>query len=743
MTAPVRLGTKRPHARIGGKASGLEWLISKDLQTPPAWTIPPGFVEGLDQIVQPGKRYAVRSSANVEDGVTASFAGQFLTVLDATGVGGVRKAIDDVRGSINSEAVRSYAAKVKDNALITMPVIVQEMVNPVASGVVFTRNPITGLNEVVLEAVAGRGDRLVSAGVTPHRWVRRWGKWTESSDGGPIADDIAADIAAEATKIASIYGRPVDIEWVWDGSQVWWLQIRPITGIGVGDVGIYSNRIAREVMPGLLKPLVWSVNMPLINRAWNEMFVEAAGKSGARPRELAKLFAYRPYFSMRAIGDMLELLGLPRDSLESLLGMEEGPEQPTFKPSATTLLKTPRLAAFALGRSRRNKRIEGGLDEVRERFDSFAVDLGPKSDAELMSAVDGLMDIATESAYANIVDPLLANIYTALLPRRTKNHDESSPEPAGGAGVGSSGDADPMPHLDRLAQIVAAEGRDSDEARRHLQAFVDSFGQFSTPGNDFSIATWGEDPSLVLDIAEAGGATRLGFSNPWARVSAELGTRGRLIANPLRKRASSYEQRQDQMWSVNAAGHRLFRMYFLELGRRLTERGVVEQPDDVMFLSLDEVRDSVDGSLDTDAARRIVATQKAEVDVAAELDVPSLIYGEDFIAPSGVPPRGIMRGMATSRGHHRGPVTVVRGAADFAKVSPGDVLAIPASDVGWTPLFAKAAAVIAEAGGMLSNSSIIAREFGLPCVVSVPGITDLEDGAIVTVDGYRGEVTLG
>ncbi len=85
---------------------------------------------------------------------------------------------------------------------------------------------------------------------------------------------------------------------------------------------------------------------------------------------------------------------------------------------------------------------------------------------------------------------------------------------------------------------------------------------------------------------------------------------------------------------------------------------------------------------------------------------------------------------------------MVTGIADFARVEQGDVLTIPYSDVGWTPLFAKAGAVIAESGGMLSHSSIVAREYGIPCVVSVAGATRLEDGAMVTVDGYRGEVVV-
>jgi pyruvate,water dikinase len=85
---------------------------------------------------------------------------------------------------------------------------------------------------------------------------------------------------------------------------------------------------------------------------------------------------------------------------------------------------------------------------------------------------------------------------------------------------------------------------------------------------------------------------------------------------------------------------------------------------------------------------------------------------------------------------------VLKGLEDFGKVEAGDVLVIPYSDVGWTPLFARAGAVVAESGGMLSHSSIIAREYNIPAVVSVPGACRLADGTVVSVDGYRGQVII-
>ena len=82
------------------------------------------------------------------------------------------------------------------------------------------------------------------------------------------------------------------------------------------------------------------------------------------------------------------------------------------------------------------------------------------------------------------------------------------------------------------------------------------------------------------------------------------------------------------------------------------------------------------------------------------------------------------------------------GMRDFDKMEEGDILIVPFSDVSWSPLFAKAAAVVSECGGMLSHSSIIAREYDIPAVVSVPDATRLLDGAMITVDGYKGEVVL-
>jgi pyruvate,water dikinase len=154
-----------------------------------------------------------------------------------------------------------------------------------------------------------------------------------------------------------------------------------------------------------------------------------------------------------------------------------------------------------------------------------------------------------------------------------------------------------------------------------------------------------------------------------------------------------------------------------------------------------EVREIVEmGHLAHDC-RELVRERRHEIDRVRDIAPPDIIFGDEPPPPDPVQGRGL-KGIPTSRGNYTGPARVLLGIQDMGKVQGGDVLVIPYSDVGWTPLFTKAGAVIAESGGVLSHSSIIAREYGIPAVVSVPGACQLVDGTLVTVDGYRGEIAV-
>jgi pyruvate,water dikinase len=272
---------------------------------------------------------------------------------------------------------------------------------------------------------------------------------------------------------------------------------------------------------------------------------------------------------------------------------------------------------------------------------------------------------------------------------------------------------------------------------------LEQFGHLSDSGNDFSSVPWRETPNLVLDMVRAYPSTAPGRGGtPFAELG--LSPLRKALLRPLYRRAGQFRVYREAVSSLYTYGYGLFRYVFLGLGARFVERGLLAAPEDVFYLTVGQVlglAGAESARAPADTPRRIVERNRQALERARDLVPPAIIYGSE--APEVLPDTAqTWEGTPTSRGRYRGPVRVVQGIQDFDKVQQGDVLVIPYADVGWTPLFARAGAVIAESGGMLSHSSIVAREYKIPAVVSVPNAGRLADDTVVTVDGYRGAITV-
>jgi phosphohistidine swiveling domain-containing protein len=751
-------------AGAGRKAERLAWLAHRGFPVPTGWVLPAGADDGelrdaLAPFVDPDTSYAVRSSADVEDGAEHTFAGQFRSILDVQGLDAIVDAVTDVRASARDGTVVAYAQRIGiDPGGIRMGVIIQRMVTPVVSGVAFSRNPLTGLDEVVIEAIPGRGDALVQDGVTPDRWIHRWGDMTERPLEPRTDPATIEEVARETRRIAGAFGHPVDLEWVHDGTTIYWVQVRPI--VGLEKIGIYSNRIAREVLPGIIKPLVWSVNVPVVNRAWVDLFTEAIGPNDIDPQRLARSFGYRAYFDMGAIGDIFVALGMPRESLELLLGLPAGSERPRFKPTRATFRHTPRMLRLAWRLNGYDRRLARQLPGIEARYRALAeVDLATLDDEGLLAHIGDLMVLTTKTAYANIVAPLLMNAYGSLVRRQSDRLgvDGALVDPARGmADVDAYDPRHAIAELAVEAETLTPEEREelasggyarlaSDPAlaafRTRVDDFLRRFGHLGDSGNDFSSPRWREQPDvvvrMVLDTHRAPSAS----SMSWEDVAPRAGRLRRPVLHRIFRRAAIFRRQREEVSFHYTFGYELFRAAFLALADRLVARGLLADRDEVFLLTLDELSDVV-RSGDPDP-KPIVTIRRAEIEAARDLDLPEVIHGDDFVPRIlGDGTATTLHGVPSSRGTFRGPVRVIRASDEFGRLQRGDVLVVPHSDVAWTPLFARAGAVVAASGGMLSHSSIVAREHAIPCVVSVPDALTLTDGTIVHVDGYRGMITV-
>ena len=765
----VDLAARRTPQQVGAKALGLHRLRRSRHATPRAWAIPyqaharhraadatlkPDLVRALAAVIRPDQRYAVRSSADVEDQREHAYAGQFRSLLDVAGLDALLAAIEAVWASADAPAVQAYAQRqCLAAASVRMAVIVQEMIPPQLSGVAFSCNPLTGLDEIIIEAVPGSGERLLQEGVTPERWVFKWGAWIEQPAMPAMPAALAEQVARTTQHISQIAGHPVDLEWVFDGHSLWWVQLREITGLTGLDV--YSNRISSEFLPGLIKPLVWSVNVPLVNGAWLRLLTELLGPNDLTVERLARSFYYRAYFNMGPFGDIFARLGMPREGLELLMGSAHGgDEQPTLRPGPRALLALPRLLAFALAKMRYPAQVARDLAASTADRSLTPNERLRLSEQALLARYDALYPRTQRLAYHSILVALLERALVRLLDRALRRCGLDSAQLDLTAGLPEVAALNPAARLDGLyalyralpervqAQVAAARYDElatisgAAPLSTALQALLGDLGHLSDSGNDFSAVPWRDDPDLALQMV-CSHQPRAAATVPWRALPLSRWQRWRL--GGCYRLARRFRSLREQVSSRYTYAYGLFRELFLALGRRLTARGALDAPDDVFYLALDELRALAaqpDLSLTGQAESR-----RREMATLRELTPPPLIFGDEP-PPLVQSPGDRLRGVPTSRGRHTGPVRQAQGLADLPRIGPGDVLVVPYSDVSWTPLFARAGAIVAASGGLLSHSSIVAREYGLPAVVSAPGVLALPEGALVTVDGYTGEIVL-
>jgi len=271
MNRVVPLAKAMDDRLFGSKAVGLGQAIRGGLPVPPGVALSGSIVEavaaGEDSAMREvvkwtkplGGPLAVRSSAVDEDGASASFAGQHLTLLNVPSSDVVNSALSDVWWSANSDSAITYRQRV---GLFTRPsvgVVVQVLLDPESAGVRFTQNPINGMDERVIEASWGLGEAVVAGRVIPdHYRVDRSGLVLErkpgfkklairrAPNGGTVEEKLARDLFERlclndeqvqqlnglAARCEQVYGPGRDVEWAFAGGTLYLLQCRAITKVG-------------------------------------------------------------------------------------------------------------------------------------------------------------------------------------------------------------------------------------------------------------------------------------------------------------------------------------------------------------------------------------------------------------------------------------------------------------------------------------------------------------------------------
>lgn len=224
---PLLQVTETDATEVGGKAENLAKLLQANLP------VPDGVAVGLsafddngklledakhqiEQYIKQNKLYAVRSSALAEDAEGASWAGQFETYLDTKPEDVIAK-VELCHNSAKSRA-KAYAKDKITTKNFDIAVVIQEMLKPEYAGVLFTKDPVTGKDLLVTEYVEGLGEELVSGRADPKRIEL-------NSDKQVKAPFDTRQLAQLASRVEQLFGVPQDIEWVWEESKIWLVQL--------------------------------------------------------------------------------------------------------------------------------------------------------------------------------------------------------------------------------------------------------------------------------------------------------------------------------------------------------------------------------------------------------------------------------------------------------------------------------------------------------------------------------------
>jgi pyruvate,water dikinase len=303
------------------------------------------------------------------------------------------------------------------------------------------------------------------------------------------------------------------------------------------------------------------------------------------------------------------------------------------------------------------------------------------------------------------------------------------------------------------------EGRlpapDSDTARAFLadmQGMLSQYGSTTTM-HLLDLPTWAEDPTtplrMIVSMAEeaddhdprlieARAAARRGdLERELERLDTgdDAGiTLLRQVYRVARHLAPASEDHNllcDQR--LIAAG----RSCWLRIGAWLVARGVLPDSEAVFYLALDEAIAALEGQTTVTSA---TIAERRDLQRRWRAASPPATLG---LQPDGEREPRLVRGVAASRGVHRGRARVIPSLPEAGHLEPGDVLVCPATSPEWTPYFGVIGALVTGSGSLLAHAAVVAREFGIPAVVGAAGAMQvIPDGAMVVVDGTLGVVTV-
>lgn len=731
--------------------------------TPAAWEALQGQLKRLRN----GKnvRLAVRSSALGEDSAQASFAGEFESVLDVELDAEIREALRVVRASRHGARVAAYSqAQGLRGADQPLAVVIQKMISADYAGVLFTADPLSGsLMKMTGNGVRGLGEKLVSgaANALPFSFDRAEnGKYDGPAEFAPFARALYR----LAERLDAELDWPQDIEWAVVGGKVFILQARPISTMRefnpltgelnsslLGDF-LWSNGNAAEIQPEVMTLLTWSVN-----RLWGDGYDEW----WSRYRVVGNIGG-RNYFNISTqITPLMKAPGM--DLRKALKAVEiwwgrvpEGVTVPLIPISlGTFLFKAAPSAIRAMTR----------FGSLRKQIPGF-VEKAPGWCREMRLTI---AQTATRTDLARLWREQIKPFYCFATAMASAANNSLQPQ--------LQADLEKLVGLEDASALLSNLGGDgflvslgpvvglARVARGQLsrEAYLEQYGHRGP--REFELAqpqpvdnpAWLEEQlslfaAAPVDVEALLEKQRASRQAAWGRFCQRYPAKAKKMQariDEVTRLARLREMSRSELTRVMG----VIRAFALRAGE-LT--GLGEQ---VFALTIDELLADLEG--DERARSFLPARLETYARYAALPPYPPVISGrfDPFLwaadpqrradvydahaASLPRPASRVVSGFPGSAGVVEGLVRRIEHPEQGGQLQRGEILVTHTTNVGWTPLFPRAAAIVTDVGAPLSHAAIVARELGIPAVVGCNDATmRLQTGDRVRVDGAAGTVEI-
>jgi pyruvate,water dikinase len=619
-----------------------------------------------------------------------------------------------------------------------------------------------------------------------------------------LTDEQVRAVAELVRRTGKHFGRPQDIEWAIEKGQLFLLQSRPITSLipladPDGALNIWDNSNIAESYNGVTTPLTFSFARSIYEAVYRQFcrILSVPEPVLARndhifPRMLG-LIRGRIYYNLLNWYRLLALLPgftFNRGFMEQMMGVKEGlPDSVAGQLAATTWSARIRdgfalfLSVLALVRQHRRlpRTIREFYQRLEEALGSKRPDLDRLRPDELAASHRDLEAKLLLRWDAPLINDFLAMIFYGVLRKLAAKWCGDADGTLQNdllCGEGGMISAEPAVRVKRLAELartvpeLAAALRDGtpddiDAAmtpafRVEYDGYLDKFGDRCLEELKLESATLFDDPLMLLrSVGQMAQRTPPAVANIEGEIRSKAETRVHeaLKYRPLRRLLFGWVLRHARgrvrdRENLRFERTRLFgrvRSLFVELGRKFHALDLLETPRDIFYLEVEEALGFTDGTTSTTDLKGLVAVRKAEFDRWRQLPVPADRFethgavDQGHTYQSSKPAEALdgdrRTGLGCCPGVVRGPVRVVTDPRQ-ATLKHGDILVAERTDPGWIMLFPSAAGLLVERGSLLSHSAIVAREMGLPAIVSLAGVTRwLKDGDWVVMDGAAGVVT--